>query len=280
MLEVRSHPAPPVRRTVLDPGRVLRVGRTELADFQVPADRQMSGLHFELAWDGERAVVRDRGSDKGTWVNGRQMSEGEVQSGGWLRAGDTLFMVYFEGVRERRMPPDPPEVAERKERALAALRGEADPLFALLDAARDRRVLELLRGSVEEHRSLYDGVKGEALAEVAPYLVSLPREGTLLERLVREGWGKSWGVYLTSRRPFAEVRRHFRRILMVDIEEEGRRPERVYFRFYDPRVLRGFLPMCTPRQAPEMFGEIVGYLLEGEQADVLRFSSTERAAPS
>ncbi|WP_437677024.1 DUF4123 domain-containing protein [Sorangium sp. So ce131] len=276
MLEVQwAQPAPPVRRVVLEPGRVLRVGRTELADFRVPADGQMSGVHFELAWDGERGVVRDRGSDKGTWVDGRLVREGEVKSGGWLRAGDTLFMVYFEGVRERQGPADAPAVVERKERALAALRGEETPLFALLDAARDKRVLEVLRGSVEEHQSLYDGVKGEALAEVAPYLVSLPREGGLLERLVREGWGESWGVFLTSTGAFAAVRRHFRRILMVEAEEAGHPARRVYFRFYDPRVLRDFLPMCNARQAPELFGQCDCFLLEGERAEVLRFGASE-----
>ena len=280
MLEVQwAQPAPPVRRVVLEPGRVLRVGRTALADFRVPADRQMSGVHFELAWDGERGVVRDRGSDKGTWVNGLQVSEGEVKSGGWLRAGDTLFMVYFEGVRARGGPADAPEVMERKERALAALRGEKKPLFALLDAARDKRVLEVLRGSVEEYQSLYDGVDGEAMAEVAPYLVGLPRDGKLLERLVREGWGESWGVFLTNRGAFKEVRRHFRRILMVDVEEAGARPQRVYFRFYDPRVLRDFLPVCSVQQGPEMFGRCGCFVLEGERGEVLRFGANalERA---
>lgn len=74
--------------------------------------------------------------------------------------------------------------------ALTLLRAEADkaPLFALLDAARDRRILELCRESVEEHRSLYDGLEGEKLAEAAPYLVAFEPGSRLLEALVREGW--------------------------------------------------------------------------------------------
>lgn len=275
MVEVRwVHPPPPVRRAVLSPGQVLRVGRTDFADLQVPNDRQMSGVHFEVSWDGARCLVRDRESAGGTWVNGEQVSEGEVKSGGWIRAGNTMFMVFFEATAERRLPEDAPEVAAKKARALAALTAEAEPLFAVLDAARDRRVLELLQESVEEHQSLYDGEKGEALGDVAPYLVSLPRGSALLARLVREGWGQSFGVYLTSKKPFAEVRRHLRRILMVEIEEAGRAAERVYFRFYDPRVLRDFLPMCTARQAPEMFGQCGCFLLEGEGGEVLRFGAS------
>jgi hypothetical protein len=274
ILEVRGvHPPPPVRRVVLEPGEVLRVGRTDLADLQVSRDRQMSGVHFELSWDGARCQVRDRESARGTWLNGQQVSEGEVKNAGWIRAGDTIFMVFFEGATPGRLPVDSPEVTARKERALAAFAAEAAPLFALLDAARSPRVLELLRESVEEHQSLYDGVKGEALADVAPYLVRLPQGSTLLEKLVREGWGESWGLYLTSEAAFTQVRRHFRRILSVDVHQREKRPQRAYFRFYDPRVLRVLLPIINSRQAAELFGEIGCYLVEGEHGEVERFEA-------
>ena len=269
MVEVHcAHPVP-VRRAVMEPGRVLRVGRTELADLRVPGERWMSGVHFELSWDGASCRVRDRRGAGGTWLDGQPVSEGEVKSGGWIRAGSTLFLVFLEGVTEVPGPADPPEIAARKERALGALRTETAPLFALLDAARDRRILELLRGSVEEHRSLYDGLTGEALTWVAPHLVSLPRDGELLERLVREGWGASWGVYLTSERSFAETRRCCRRLLKVDVEEPGERLRRLYLRFYDPRVLRELLPMCTARQRAEMFEGIGQYVTEGEDGEVI-----------
>jgi hypothetical protein len=41
------------------------------------------------------------------------------------------------------------------------LRAEAEraPMFAILDAARDDRILELARQSVEAHQSLYEGVQ-------------------------------------------------------------------------------------------------------------------------
>jgi hypothetical protein len=154
------------------------------------------------------------------------------------------------------------------------LRSTKEPLFAILDAARERKVLALLRASDAEHRSLYDGAEGEILAEEAPYLVRLPPDSRLLPVLVRGGWGESWGVYLTSTRPLAEVRRHFRRFLMVR-DESGRE---LYFRFYDPRVLRRFLPMCTALQASEMFGDVSAYLMEAEdRGTLLRFELREGA---
>jgi len=260
------------RKALIAPGATLRVGSTERADLLVPGDAQMSGAHFELAWDGAKCRLRDLGSIKGTLLNGVATAEAEVADGDWIRAGETDFTAHVEGaisVRKRRWPEDP-EVTARKEEALAALKAERGPLFALLDAARDPRVLEILRAALEPHHSLYDGIRGEAFSEEAPYLVGLPEGCWLLERLVREGWGQSWGVYLTCRRPFVEIRRHLRRFLLVE-EEATRDP--LLFRFYDPRVLPVFLASCTPRQKATFQGEIDGFVVEGDQGEILRFSA-------
>ncbi len=150
------------------------------------------------------------------------------------------------------------------------LRAEPEGLFALMDAARDPRVREVLAAHAEEHASLFEGEEGRELAEVAPYLVRLPAGSPLLEALVREGWGRSWGVYVTSKRPLREVRRHFRRFIMVR-DESGRV---LYFRFYDPRVLRVFLPACTPRQTSQLFEDITAVLLEDKAPGrLLRFDA-------
>jgi len=109
------------RKATIAPGAALRVGRSEPADLVVPHDRQMSGRHFELSWDGARCLLRDEESDKGTWLNGEKVTEAEVKNNDWIRAGDTIFLVYVEGATLRLSPEDPPEVAMRKERAFAAL---------------------------------------------------------------------------------------------------------------------------------------------------------------
>jgi hypothetical protein len=157
------------------------------------------------------------------------------------------------------------------ERALEELRDEArrEPLYAVLDGARDERILELLREHVEAHRSLYDGAEGETFEDVAPYLVGPMREDSaLLDKLVMEGWGKRWGIYFTSRDRFAEVRRHWRRFLMVELEEAG---ERVYFRFYDPWVLRVFWETCDERQRRDIGGALVSLWGENGKESVQRF---------
>jgi hypothetical protein len=253
------------RKAALSPGDVLRVGRGEMAGLVVPNDGAMSALHFEVAWDGARLAFRDNGSAGGVVCNGREgVTEGELKSGDWLKAGQTVFTLHVEGST----PPRPErEVNEgrraRAEEALSALQRVAaeEPLWAVLDAARDKRILELCRESVEEHRSLYEGLDGESLAHVAPYLVQLPAASRLLEALVREGWEKRWGIWITSRQSAREVRRHLRRFLMVEHAETG---QGMYFRFYDPEVLRTFVGTCSERQRAELFGDLRRVLVEGE----------------
>ncbi|MFO0758084.1 MAG: DUF4123 domain-containing protein [Byssovorax sp.] len=285
-------------RVVLDPGAQLKVGRAEWADLKVPHDRQMSGLHFELAWDGERCAVRDLGSVTGTLIDGEPgKKEGSVGHGGWIKAGETVFTVHAEGGAPERddlseAPPEQLDVpgfvgeARRREaeeararrrdaeEALPILQAEAasGDLVAVLDSAKDARIVELLRAAVEEQQSLYDGLPGEVMSDVAPYVVRLPQGSRLLASLVGEGWGKRWGIYAVCDLPFKEIRRHFRRFLMVHDEETA---ERMYFRFYDPRVLAAFLDAATPAQKKTLFGEISAFLVETKDRKVRRLDRPE-----
>ncbi len=270
-------------KAVIASGETLRVGHSERADLPVPVDPRLSNAHFELTWDGARCLVRDLESATGITLGGDPVRQAEVPHGGWIRAGKTDFMVYVEG---HTPPPDDDEDeeelgeearAERDEqragaaRALEVLRTQAAraPLYAVLDAARDERILVLLRESVEPHRSLYEGEEGEPFEDVAPYIVGpFAPDSRLLERLCVEGWSKRWGIYCTSREPVREVRRHFRRFLMVEVEDTR---ERVYFRFYDPDVLRGFAEVWTPMQRGQMLA-MVGELLVEDETGVCTFS--------
>lgn len=144
--------------------------------------------------------------------------------------------------------------------------GPRDSLYVILDAARDPRILPLLRLSNEEHSCVYQDPPDD-LIRVAPYLAPARSDSKLLRDLLRYGWGNSWGVFLASPQPMAEVRKHLRHFLMVDTER-GKQ----YFRFYDPRVLRHYLPTCNPAETREFFGPLSSYLMEDEDPEVvLRF---------
>ncbi|WP_158502295.1 DUF4123 domain-containing protein [Vitiosangium sp. GDMCC 1.1324] len=151
---------------------------------------------------------------------------------------------------------------------LELLRAQRAPLFAVLDAARSGRVLKLLQGTQDKYQSLYEGPEAEKLSRVAPYLLAVSKDSMTLERLVNDGWGQSWGVYLSCRLPFTDVRRHLRRFLLVESEETR---EQLYFRFYDPRVLRAFLPGCSPQQWREFFGETECFWMESKEGGISTF---------
>ena len=92
-----------VRKALIAPGDRLTVGRSAPARVVVPHDRQMSGVHFELSWDGERCRIRDLGSAMGTWLDGQQITEADVElflreinsacPGAGLSRGDVLAVL-------------------------------------------------------------------------------------------------------------------------------------------------------------------------------------------
>jgi pSer/pThr/pTyr-binding forkhead associated (FHA) protein len=281
VLEIKSGPSAG-KRVVLSPGQVLQVGRYDKANVVVANDAMMSNVHFDVACEGDACRVRDLNSRFGTTLNGQKVTEALARHGDRIVAGQTTFVVRALAdevpapvaapapvAPPRPVPPapaPPPRTTDlRPSRLVDALRRRPEPLYGLLDAARDPKVLELLRASKEQYQSLYEGVQGEVLAAYAPYLVSLPPECGLLNDLLAQGWGKSWGVFLTCEKPFAEVRKHFRHFLLVDVEGG----ERMYFRFYDPRVLRVFLPTCTPTEAKEFFGPVRTFLVESDKGDAV-----------
>jgi hypothetical protein len=169
-------------------------------------------------------------------------------------------------------PDQTPEDVEQSlpsnlRRLLGVLRANM-PLYAVVDCARDAALFPLLRAHAEEWRSLYDGESAQTLAEVAPYLVRLQPHSTLLRVLGAAGWGKSWCVYVVTGASFDDLRKHLRHFLMV----EDPKGEVVYFRFYDPRVLRVHLPGCNAEESKAFFGPIARYLAESEDAsEVLEF---------
>jgi hypothetical protein len=194
-------------------------------------------------------------------------------------------------------PPSAPAAPElsAEERLLGLFREDYQPLYAILDGARSPQIYKMLAEARDEtkkaaeaqnpgaagptyqppaagmleggaqYESLFEGWSKAQLALFAPYLVSLPPWSKLLEKLVKKGWGKSWGVYLTSHVAFAEIRHHFRHFLMVNLPDG----KQVYFRFYDPRVLRVYLPTCTPEEIAYFFGPVSRFAIEDEKPETL-----------
>jgi hypothetical protein len=241
VLEIQSG-ADAGRKIPLEPGKRLRVGRRPPAEC-VLRDRTLSALHFELLWDGKSCELRDLDSANGTEVGGRRVKAASLKDGEAIRAGDSVFVLRVEAGSAG--------TAGSAAEVIRAL-SKSQPLYAVLDAARTPRVLELLSSAEEQFQCLYDGESAVELAACAPYLVRLPERSRLLRKLVRHGWGQSWGVYFVCEAPFAEVRKHLRHFLMVKTEDG----KDYFFRFYDPRVLGVFLQTCEEDQEREFFGPV------------------------
>ena len=143
---------------------------------------------------------------------------------------------------------------------------EGEELCAMLDGASVPGLLERLDGDRSlEVECLFRGELEPDMAEVAPYLVRLDLESEFAEWVVGSGWGQHWGTFVTSRRGFRALRNHLRALTLV-YRRDG---TPLYFRYYDPRVLRVFLATCSPAQLKQIFGPVDAFMAENEAGDSL-----------
>ncbi len=135
-------------------------------------------------------------------------------------------------------------------------------VWMILDGARDPRVFAMLLNSYLDYSCLYSGPIPPALEKAAPYLVLLEHGGYYTRQLLARAWGNNWGVILRCDLDLERLRKHLRKFLMVR-DTSGRN---LVFRYYDPRVLRTFLPTCGGRELEEFFGPIDAFYLEDSDA--------------
>jgi len=287
-------------------GQTFRIGRTERSEYAFPNDTYLSGAHFEVSCNESECRIRDLGSSNGTFVNGAKIDLLAVQVGDEVTAGETVFLVQAAGEGQAAVPAapvaatasnapaqgvertarmfapgfepkqeeQPAPLSTEQKRAVHILTHQSAPLFAVLDAARDGMAHDLLKSSRLRSQPLFDAEKADEVALHMPVLVELGQGGaagvgteaqTFLEDLVRSGWGKGWGIFCTSASLLEEVVTHFRSFVLLRTQEQ--RP--LYFRFYDARVLRAFLPTCEPQELNAIFGPIASYLVEADRPDTL-----------
>ena len=142
-------------------------------------------------------------------------------------------------------------------------------VFAVLDGASVPGLPQRLYEDGPEHLCLWPGDLEPDLAEVAPYLVRLERESGFTRWLVGDGFGRHWGIFAAAEAGIRRMRAHCRKFLTVD-DPEGKP---LLFRYYDPRVLRVYLPSCNESEWADIFSPVQAYLVENEGGDaVIRFT--------
>lgn len=145
------------------------------------------------------------------------------------------------------------------------------PLYAVIDAARSPEGPHVAQEMGAECVSLFAGKMGEQLGGVAPHLIQF-RARSPFRNWWFEQWGNSIGILVETPVTLKELRTHFRTLLMVN----GESRKRYYFRFYDPRVLRVFLPACTSEELDQFVGPIKAFYCEsknGEELLAFKFES-------
>ena len=143
--------------------------------------------------------------------------------------------------------------------------GSGANVWAILDCARDRRIYGSILNSYQNYCCLYAGALAPEIEVVAPHLVQLDRNDRLTNELLTAGWGSSWGIFLRCDTSMEKLRRHLRTLLTVK-DEAG---SRLLFRYYDPRVLRVYLPTCVTDELRAVCGPIDCFWMEGRSPDIL-----------
>ena len=271
-------------KILLTPGLSVRIGREAATGCAIRSDRVMSREHLIIEATSWGCRVRDLGSQNGTFVNGHEVAIADLKNGDEILAGETRFFVVFEqdrsgvepgsGDAAAAQPPElPSDPQTPQEKLLSLLCRDLQPLYALLDAAVEPDVLKVIHDSDEDRESLLEGVAGVQLVHFAPHLIRLPQKSPLLRTLVEKAWGKHWGIFIASSGSLRELTAHLREILTARLPD-GRQ---MHFRYYDPRILRVFLPTCLPDEINQFFGPVKYFVMEDENPDtVLRFSNTGR----
>jgi hypothetical protein len=130
-------------------------------------------------------------------------------------------------------------------------------LYAIVDCAADPR----LHGRVmaaRDHACLFAGKIDPPLDAAAPWLASFDAGSELHQLWSAEGTGKPWGLLIRSGLPLAELRRHLRKFLQVQLPDG----QVVLFRFYDPRVWATYWPTLSDEERAQWrmgITEFVGF---------------------
>jgi len=147
----------------------------------------------------------------------------------------------------------------------SALMDRKKKIYVILNAGADPGIPERLEWLDAEYVSLYKGTPEEKYNDMAPYLVHLSAKGknqAELEKWVSHKFmGRDRTIFVESRADINVLLTHFQKFTLV-MDESGRG---LFFRFYDPRVLRVYLPTCSPEESEYIFGpDIAAFFMESE----------------
>jgi len=252
----------------------VRIGRAGKSDYAIAEDGYLSGLHFSVECNGSECRIRDMGSSNGTFVNGSRITDQVIREGDSVVAGGSTFRVHVDlaaapeiasGPRVSTAPmPIPIRAAAQpmgdggyspaEAALLGALYASGEHVFAVVDPSRDSRIPTFLDAGGEAHLTLGENA----------FLVVLPAGSRLGHVLIKDGWGRGWGFYATSKNSLEQVHAHFASFVNM----RSATGAAITLRFWDPRVLRAMIPVMPPEEAEAFLGPCGRILVEAEKSEM------------
>jgi len=158
-------------------------------------------------------------------------------------------------------------------RALQGARPAGPParIHALVDPARDPAIGAELATAGTRSFCLYGSDLPRELVAVAPHLVPLGSDSRFGQIFASYGRGRAWGVLVASHAPVETLAEHLAGLTRARLPD-GRE---VLCRYYDPRVLRRYLPTCTATELDRVYGPIEAFLVEGERGEQREYTRDE-----
>lgn len=143
--------------------------------------------------------------------------------------------------------------------------GKELPLLLIDCAGIEGGAAQIPRYIFSEVQCLFVGLLASDLADVAPYLGQLKSLGADVARTVENLMTRQAGLLVVPQDKlgdgftpgFSKIYRHFRKCNLV----QGPDGEKLFFRYYDPRVLIKVVQVLDSEQMAELFGPVDSFVV-------------------
>lgn len=146
-------------------------------------------------------------------------------------------------------------------------------LYGIVDSARNDEVFRYLVTGDVKYKSLFEDTMDVKSYGVSGFLVECKKESPLFRWMTTEAWGDSCCIFFTSKSSFDELFNHFQKFNRVYLEGD----DVVLFRYYDPRVLRTYLPTCNRDEIETFFGKVNSFFAESDKPEIIHVFKQDRA---
>jgi hypothetical protein len=138
-------------------------------------------------------------------------------------------------------------------------------LYAVVDTAQDDKLHDLVFAALFPN-CLFLTDTFSPVGRAAPYLVPVEHAERLMREWRARGRGRNWGLFVRAEIPIPRLLQRLRTLNLATLPD-GRT---VLFRWWDPRVLRVFLPTCAGAELAPWFDGVEEWLCEEEGGEALR----------